>query len=139
MTTGVTFSAFDLLHAGHIAMLREAKSQCDHLICGLHVDPQAERPNKNKPVQSIVERYIQLSSVKYVDEIIPYNLEKDLLDILLIYPINIRIIGADYKNADFSGRQLCIDNDIKIYYNTRSHDFSSSGLRKKISELENNS
>ena len=137
MKTGITFSTFDLLHAGHIAMLREAKDQCDYLICGLHVDPRVERPQKNSPVQSIVERYIQLSAVKYVDEIVPYNLEKDLADILLTYPIDIRVIGADYKNIDFSCKQLCIDNDIKIYYNSRSHDFSSSGLRRRIADKEN--
>ena len=137
MKTGITFSTFDLLHAGHIAMLREAKEQCDYLICGLHVDPQVERPQKNAPVQSIVERYIQLSAVKYVDEIVPYNLEKDLADILLTYPINVRIIGADYKDVDFSAKQLCADNGIEIYYNSRSHDFSSSGLRKRIAEKEN--
>ena len=101
MKTGITFSTFDLLHAGHIAMLREAKDQCDYLICGLHVDPKIERPNKNSPIQSLVERYLQLSAVKYVDEIVPYNLEKDLADILLTYPINVRIIGADYKDVDF--------------------------------------
>lgn len=130
--TGVTFSTFDLLHAGHIAMLKEAKQHCDYLICGLHVDPQVERPEKNSPVQSVVERYLQLSAVKYVDEIVPYNLEKDLADILLTFPINIRIIGADYKDTDFSGKQLCIDNNIEIYYNSRSHNFSSSGLRKRV-------
>jgi len=132
MKTGVTFSTFDLLHAGHIAMLKEAKQHCDYLICGLHVDPQVERPEKNSPVQSVVERYLQLSAVKYVDEIVPYNLEKDLADILLTFPINIRIIGADYKGTDFSGKQLCIDNNIEIYYNSRSHNFSSSGLRKRV-------
>jgi len=137
MKTGVTFSTFDLLHAGHISMLREAKSQCDYLICGLHVDPKIERPNKNSPIQSLVERYIQLSAVKYVDEIVPYNLEQDLYDILLTYPIDIRIIGADYKDVDFSGKQLCIDNSIEIYYNNRRHDFSSSGLRKRITNIEN--
>jgi glycerol-3-phosphate cytidylyltransferase len=137
MKTGVTFSTFDLLHAGHISMLREAKSQCDYLICGLHVDPKIERPNKNNPIQSLVERYIQLSAVKYVDEIVPYNLEQDLYDILLTYPIDIRIIGADYKDVDFSGKQLCIDNSIEIYYNNRRHDFSSSGLRKRITNIEN--
>ena len=137
MKTGVTFSTFDLLHAGHISMLREAKSQCDYLICGLHVDPKIERPNKNSPIQSLVERYIQLSAVKYVDEIVPYNLEQDLYDILLTYPIDIRIIGADYKDVDFSGKQLCIDNSIQIYYNNRRHDFSSSGLRKRITNIEN--
>tara|TARA_S200000501_G_C20753626_1_gene712803 strand:+ start:186 stop:566 length:381 start_codon:yes stop_codon:yes gene_type:complete len=113
-------------------MLKEAKQHCDYLICGLHVDPQVERPEKNSPVQSIVERYLQLSAVKYVDEIVPYNLEKDLADILLTFPINIRIIGADYKDTDFSGKQLCIDNNIEIYYNSRSHNFSSSGLRKRV-------
>jgi glycerol-3-phosphate cytidylyltransferase len=137
MKTGVTFSTFDLLHAGHISMLKEAKSQCDYLICGLHVDPKIERPNKNSPIQSLVERYIQLSSVKYVDEIVPYNLEQDLHDILLTYSIGIRIIGADYKDIDFSGKQLCIDNSIEIYYNNRKHNFSSSGLRKRITNIEN--
>ncbi|MEE2975635.1 MAG: adenylyltransferase/cytidyltransferase family protein [Thermodesulfobacteriota bacterium] len=132
MKTGITFSTFDLLHAGHIAMLKEAKQHCDYLICGLHVDPQVERPEKNSPIQSVVERYLQLSAVKYVDEIVPYNLEKDLADILLTFPINIRIIGADYKDTDFSGKQLCIDNNIEIYYNSRSHNFSSSGLRKRV-------
>ncbi len=113
-------------------MLKEAKQHCDYLICGLHVDPQVERPEKNSPIQSVVERYLQLSAVKYVDEIVPYNLEKDLADILLTFPINIRIIGADYKDTDFSGKQLCIDNNIEIYYNSRSHNFSSSGLRKRV-------
>ena len=136
MRTGVTFSTFDLLHSGHIAMLREAKDQCDYLICGLHVDPKIERPNKNSPIQSLVERCLQLSAVKYVDEIVPYNLEKDLEDILLIYPIDVRIIGADYKNSDFSCKQLCIDNNIEIYYNNRRHGFSSSGLRKRIADKE---
>lgn len=137
MKTGITFSTFDLLHAGHILMLKEAKSVCDYLICGLHVDPQIERPNKNKPIQSLVERYIQLSSVKYVDEIIPYNYEKDLHDILLGYPVNIRIIGADYKGENFSGLDICQSKGIEIYYNERSHNFSSTELRKRISKVEN--
>ena len=136
MKTGITFSTFDLLHSGHILMLKEAKSVCDYLICGLHVDPQIERPNKNKPIQSLVERYIQLSSVKYVDEIIPYNYEKDLHDILLGYPINIRIIGSDYENIEFSGKDICQSKDIEIYYNKRSHDFSSTELRQRISQAE---
>ena len=135
--TGITFSTFDLLHAGHIAMLAEAKSVCDYLICGLHVDPQVERPNKNQPIQSIVERYIQLSSVQYVDEIIPYNLEKDLHDILLTYPIDIRIIGADYKDTEFSGKDICLTEGIEIYYNERSHNFSSTELRQRIQQAEN--
>lgn len=130
--TGITFSTFDLLHAGHALMLKEAKSVCDYLICGLHVDPQVERPNKNKPIQSIVERYAQLSAVKYVDEVIPYNLEKDLHDILLSYPIDVRIIGTDYRDVDFSGKQICIDKGIEIYYNERSHNFSTTELRQRI-------
>lgn len=132
MKIGITFSTFDLLHAGHVLMLKEAKSVCDYLICGLHVDPQVERPNKNKPIQSIVERYIQLSSVKYVDEVIPYNLEKDLHDILLGYPIDVRIIGADYRDVDFSGKDICLTKGIEIYYNERSHNFSSTELRQRI-------
>jgi glycerol-3-phosphate cytidylyltransferase len=135
--TGITFSTFDLLHAGHIAMLAEAKSVCDYLICGLHVDPQVERPNKNKPIQSVVERYIQLSSVQYVNEVIPYNLEKDLHDILLTYPIDVRIIGADYKNTEFSGKDICLTKGIEIYYNKRPHNFSSTELRKRIQQAEN--
>ena len=132
MKIGITFSTFDLLHAGHVLMLKEAKSVCDYLICGLHVDPQVERPNKNKPIQSRVERYIQLSSVKYVDEVIPYNLEKDLHDILLGYPIDVRIIGADYRDVDFSGKDICLTRGIEIYYNDRSHNFSSTELRQRI-------
>ena len=137
MKTGITFSTFDLLHTGHIAMLAEAKSVCDYLVCGLHVDPQVERPNKNKPIQSVVERYIQLSSVQYVDEVIPYNLEKDLHDILLTYPIDVRIIGADYKDVEFSGKDICLTKGIEIYYNKRSHNFSSTELRKRIQQAEN--
>lgn len=133
---GITFSTFDLLHAGHITMLKEAKSQCDYLICGLHVDPTIERPHKNRPVQSVVERYIQLSAVECVDEIIPYCIEKDLYDILLTQPIDVRIIGDDYKAVEFSGKQLCLDHNIDIYYNSRSHDFSSSGLRKEVVKRE---
>jgi len=136
MKIGVTFSTFDLLHAGHILMLKEAKTVCDYLICGLHVDPQVERPNKNKPIQSIVERYIQLSSVKYVDEVIPYNLEADLADILLGYDINVRIIGADYKGENFSGLDICQTKGIEIYYNQRLHSFSSTELRGRIADAE---
>lgn len=132
MKTGITFSTFDLLHAGHIAMLKESKSVCDYLICGLHVDPQIERPQKNKPIQNLVERYIQLNAVKYVDEIIPYCLEDELKDILLTFPINIRIIGADYKGKDFTGKFICRDKGIEIYYNKRDHRFSSTELRERV-------
>lgn len=132
MKTGITFSTFDLLHAGHIAMLKESKSVCDYLICGLHVDPQIERPQKNKPIQNLVERYIQLNAVKYVDEIIPYCLEDELKDILLTFPINIRIIGADYKGKDFTGKDICRDKGVEIYYNKRDHRFSSTELRERV-------
>lgn len=132
MKVGFTASAFDLLHAGHIAMLREAKSQCDYLICGLQIDPSVDRTDKNKPVQTIVERYIQLSGVKYVDEIIPYNSEKDLLDILTTYKIDVRILGNEYKDKDFTGREVCETLGIQLYFNDRHHRFSSSDLRTRI-------
>lgn len=132
ITTGLTASAFDLLHAGHIAMLREAKAQCDYLIVGLQTDPSLDRAEKNAPIQSMVERYIQLSAISLIDEIIPYRTEKDLLDILKVYPIDVRIIGEEYKNKKFTGKQYCIDNGIEIYYNNRQHDFSTSGLRSRI-------
>lgn len=133
---GFTASAFDLLHAGHIAMLREAKSQCDYLICGLQVDPSVDRIEKNTPVQSVVERYIQLSAVKYVDEIIPYYYEKDLTEILTSVKIDVRILGEEYKDQDFTGRILCDRLGIKLYFNRRNHDFSTSDLRKRIHARE---
>ena len=136
MKIGFTCSAFDLLHAGHIAMLREAKEHCDYLICGLQVDPTLDRPNKNKPVQTIVERHAQLAAVKYVDEIIPYVTEADLVDILSMYPINIRILGEEYRDKDFTGRDICKKRDIELYFNKREHRFSTSDLRKRVSELE---
>jgi len=136
MKVGFTCSAFDLLHAGHIAMLREAKSQCDYLICGIQNDPSLDRAEKNRPIQSIVERYIQLSSVKYVDEIIPYNTEEDLKDILLTYPINVRILGSEYRYQDFTGKEICQKRGISLYFNSRDHNFSSSDLRKRVCEGE---
>lgn len=131
---GFTCSAFDLLHAGHVSMLREAKTQCDYLICGLQVDPKIDRDEKNSPVQSIVERYIQLSSVKYVDEIIPYVTEKDLLDILTTHKIDVRILGNEYKDKEFTGREVCETLGIQLYFNSRNHRFSSSELRARISK-----
>lgn len=132
---GFTCSTFDLLHAGHVAMLREAKEQCDYLIVGLQVDPSIDRKNKNKPVQSIVERYIQLSGVKYVDEIIPYESEKDLKDILTTYKICVRILGNEYKDQNFTGREVCESLGIDLYFNSRNHRFSSSDLRARISNV----
>ena len=137
MKVGFTASAFDLLHSGHVAMLREAKSVCDYLICAIQVDPSIDRPEKNRPAQTIVERYVQLSAVKYVDEIIPYCTEADLLDIINMYPIDIRIIGDEYKTKEFTGKERCRELGIDIYYNKRNHRFSSSGLRKRVADNAN--
>ena len=134
MKVGFTASAFDLLHSGHVAMLREAKSVCDYLICAIQVDPTIDRPEKNRPAQTIVERYAQLTAVKYVDEIIPYCTEADLLDIINMYPIDIRIIGDEYKTKEFTGKERCRELGIDIYYNKRNHRFSSSGLRKRVAD-----
>tara|TARA_A200000159_G_scaffold59186_2_gene54713 strand:- start:6014 stop:6430 length:417 start_codon:yes stop_codon:yes gene_type:complete len=132
MKIGFTCSTFDLLHAGHIMMLREAKSACAHLIVGLQVDPSIDRSNKNKPIQSLIERYTQLQAVEYVDEIIVYQTEEDLDDILRLYPINVRILGEEYKTKDFTGRETCKSRGIELYFNTREHRFSSSDLRKRV-------
>lgn len=131
---GITFSTFDLLHAGHIAMLREAKEQCDHLICCLQVDPSLDRPEKNPPVQTLVERWTQLQGVKYVDEIIPYQSEQDVEDILQLFNIDIRIIGSEYKHGKFTGRAICAARGIEIFFNKRDHRFSSSDLRQRVKE-----
>lgn len=133
MITGFTCSTFDLLHAGHIVMLKEAKRQCDHLIVGLQTDPTIDRPEtKNSPVQSLVERMLQLEAVKYVDEVIVYQTEKDLIDLLLALPIDIRIIGEEYKDTDFTGKDVCERRGIEIYYNKREHTFSTTELRERI-------
>ena len=135
MTVGFTASAFDLLHAGHIQMLREAKSQCDYLICALQMDPILDRPtSKNPPIQTIVERYTQLKAVKYVDEIIPYNTEADLIDILTMYDIDVRILGEEYKRKDFTGKNECRKLGIDLYFNSRNHRFSSTDLRNRVCE-----
>lgn len=136
MIVGFTCSTFDLLHAGHVLMLRDAKSICDHLICGLQIDPTIDRSEKNSPIQSVVERHAQLSAVKYVDEIIPYSTEEDLKDILEMYPIKIRILGDEYRTKDFTGKDVCKKRDIELYFNSRDHRFSSSGLRKRVFEME---
>lgn len=136
MKIGFTASTFDFLHAGHILMLEEAARQCDHLIVGLQTDPTVDRPEKNKPVQSLVERYIQLSAVRYVNQIIPYTTEKELIEILMSFPINVRIIGEEYKNKMFTGRNVCELRGIEIHYNSRSHEFSSTELRNRTYQLE---
>ncbi len=133
---GITCSAFDLLHAGHIAMLREAKDQCTYLICALQINPSLDREDKNAPTQTIVERYAQLSAVKYVDEILVYETEADLIDILTMYHIDVRILGDEYRNRDFTGRDICKARDIDIYFNKRDHKFSTTSLRKRVAQTE---
>ena len=134
---GITFSTFDLLHAGHIAMLSEAKKHCDYLIAALQTDPTIDRPDtKNKPIQSVVEREIQLQAVRYVDEIVVYQTEKDLEDILLTLPINVRILGEEYRDQEFTGKDICAKRGIELIYNGRDHSFSSSNLRKRVAEAE---
>jgi len=135
MKVGFTCSTFDLLHAGHVQMLREAKEQCDYLICGLQMDPSVDRAEKNAPVQTIVERYTQLKGVRYVDEIIPYATEKDLEDILTMYHIDVRILGEEYKDKTFTGRAICASRGIELYFNKRDHRFSTSDLRKRVCEV----
>jgi glycerol-3-phosphate cytidylyltransferase len=134
---GITFSTFDMLHAGHIAMLSEAKNHCDYLICGLQTDPTIDRPDtKNHPVQSIVERQIQLAACRYVDEVVVYQTEQDLCDLLLILPLDVRILGVEYEDKDFTGRGECYDRGIEIVFNRRDHSFSSSSLRKRVVAAE---
>jgi len=134
MRIGITFSAFDLLHAGHIKMLEDAKRQCDYLICGLQTDPTLDRPEKNKPVQTVVERYIQLKGCKYVDQIVPYATEQDLEDILRAFNLDVRIVGDEYREKNFTGRTYCEEKGIELYFNNRDHRFSSSGLRRIVAD-----
>ena len=134
---GITFSQFDLLHAGHIAMLAEAKNHCDYLIAGLQNNAQWDRPNKNAPIQSLVERQIQLSAVRFVDEIVVYNTEKDLEDILLTLPLDVRILGVEYMQSEFTGRAICEKRKINLVFNGRDHSFSSTNLRERVWTAEN--
>jgi glycerol-3-phosphate cytidylyltransferase len=136
---GITFSTFDMLHAGHIAMLSEARNHCDYLICGLQSDPTIDRPDtKNKPVQSIVERQIQLAACRYVDEVVVYSTEQDLVDLLLILPVDVRILGVEYADKEFTGKSECELRSISIVFNGRDHSFSSSSLRKRVYDSESN-
>lgn len=135
-TIGFTCGTFDLMHAGHILMLEEAAAQCDHLIVGLQTDPTIDRPSKNKPIESVTERFIKLRAVKFVNEIIPYATEEDLLNIFKMIDIDVRIIGADYLDKDFTGKQYCIDQCIEIHYNQRGHSFSSSDMRRRVAAAE---
>jgi glycerol-3-phosphate cytidylyltransferase len=138
-TIGITFSTFDMLHAGHIAMLAEAKNHCDYLICGLQTDPTIDRPDtKNAPVQSIVERQIQLAACRYVDEVVVYQTEQDLIDLLLILPIDVRILGVEYEQKEFTGKREGFQRGIEHIFNERDHSFSSSSLRKRVVVAEQN-
>jgi glycerol-3-phosphate cytidylyltransferase len=137
MKIGFNCSSFDLLHAGHVTMLKMEKELCDYLIVGLQVDPTVDRPGiKNKPTQSIYERYVQLQACKYVDEILVYQTEYDLLQLLMTQKIHIRFLSEEYLNRDFTGKQYCIQQNIELYYHTRKHNYSSTELRKRIYELE---
>ena len=134
---GITFSTFDMLHAGHIAMLSEAKNHCDYLICGLQTDPTIDRPDtKNRPIQSIVERQIQLAACRYVDEVVVYQTEQDLRDLLLILPVDVRVLGVEYQHLNFSGMEECGMRGIELVFNGRDHSFSSSSLRKRVAHAE---
>lgn len=133
MKIGITCSSFDLFHAGHIKMLEEAKQHCDWLIVALQTDPTVDRPEKNKPIQSIVERYVQVEACKWVDQIVPYTTEKDLEDIFLSFNLDVRVIGSDYLDKQFTAKNICIDRNIKIIYNKRDHNWSSTNLRGRIS------
>ena len=134
---GITFSTFDLFHAGHIAMLSEARNHCDYLVAGLQTDPTIDRPDtKNKPVQSIVERQIQLAACRYVDEVVVYQTEQDLVDLLQILPVDVRVLGVEYEHKDFTGRKECLARGIELVFNSRDHSFSSSSLRKRVAYAE---
>lgn len=137
MKIGFNCSAFDLFHAGHVTMLKMEKQLCDYLIVALQVDPTIDRPaSKNKPVQSAYERYVQLQACKYVDEILVYETEFDLLQLLMTQKIDIRFLSDEYINKDFTGKQWCIDNGVELYYHKRAHIYSTSELRKRTAERE---
>lgn len=136
MRVGLTASTFDLFHAGHVTMLQEAKRNCDYLIAAIQTDPTTDRPAKNKPIQTIVERQLQVKACKYVDEVIVYSTEKDLEDLLKTLPIDVRILGIEYKDTNFTGKDICMHRNIDFYYNSRDHSFSSTDLRKRVYEAE---
>ena len=128
MEVGITAGAFDLFHAGHVLMLKDASNQCDYLIVALQTDPTIDRKEKNKPIQTMYERFIQLNACKYVDEVIPYETEDDLYTLIMNNDIDVRIIGNEYRNEDFTAREVGMD----VYYNARNHRWSTSELRERI-------
>ena len=136
MKTGIVASTFDLLHAGHVIMLKQAREQCDYLLAALQTDPTIDRPNKNQPVQTVFERFVQLEGCRYVDEIVVYATEKELVDIMLSYPINIRVLGEEYRFQGFTGKEECEARGIDFYFNRRDHSFSSTSLRQRVCDAE---
>ncbi|NBW13380.1 MAG: glycerol-3-phosphate cytidylyltransferase [Caulobacteraceae bacterium] len=137
MKIGFNCSSFDLLHAGHVTMLKMEKDLCDYLKVALQVDPTIDRPGiKNKPIQSIYERYVQLQACKYVDEILVYSTEFDLLQLIMTQKIDIRFLSEEYLNRDFTGKDYCIKNGIQLHYHKRGHIYSSSELRQRTANLE---
>ncbi len=134
MKKGITFGSFDLFHAGHVLMLQEAKTVCDYLIVCIQTDPSIDRKSKNTPVQSLIEREIQVTACKYVDEVLVYETEADLLKILEETDWDVRILGDEYKDKEFTGRDQYLD---KCYFNKRPHTFSSSELRGRVADKEN--
>lgn len=137
MKVGFNCSTFDLFHAGHVTMLREEKRHCDYLIVAIQVDPTVDRPDtKNKPVMSIYERFVCVSACKYVDEVLVYHTEEDLLNLLKTQHIDIRFLGDEYKTKEFTGRQWCLDHGIELFFHERQHPYSSSSLRQRVWESE---
>ena len=137
MKIGFNCSSFDLFHAGHVTMLKEERRYCDYLIVALQTDPTVDRPKeKNKPIQSVYERFVQISACKYVDEVLIYTTEDDLLNMLKTQHIDIRFLGDEYKTKEFTGKQWCLDNGIELHYHLREHPYSSSRLRKRVYEAE---
>ena len=137
MKIGFQCSSFDLLHAGHVTMLKMEKNLCNYLKVALQVDPTVDRPGiKNKPVQSVYERYVQLQACKYIDEIVVYETEKDLLNIIMTQEMHIRFLSEEYLNREFTGKQYCLDNNIELHYHKRKHSYSSTDLRERVYELE---
>ena len=128
MEVGITAGSFDLFHSGHVLMLKDAKDQCDYLIVALQTDPTIDRKEKNKPIQTMYERFVQLDACKYVDKIIPYETEDDLYTLIMNTDVDIRIIGNEYRNEDFTAREV----GLEIYYNARNHQWSTTELRERI-------
>ena len=137
MKIGFNCSTFDLLHAGHVTMLKMEKQLCDYLIVALQVDPTIDRPViKNKPVQTVYERFVQLQACKYIDEILVYETEADLLNLIKTQTMHVRFLSDEYIGKDFTGKQYCIENGIELHYHKRQHTYSSTDLRVRTYQME---